>query len=62
MSEENKRLNKGLAINPAHEEWNFISSIFLKSRPDWTNQGILNLENLSETLDYNLFKMETVDI
>ena len=60
MSEENKRLNKGLVINPAHEEWNFISSIFLKSRPDWTNQGILNLENLNETLDYNLFIMETV--
>ena len=47
-------------INTAHEEEEFISPIFLRSKPDGTNRVILNLKNLNQTLKYNQFKMETI--
>ena len=47
-------------INTAHEEGEFISPIFLRSKPDGTNRVILNLKNLNQTLKYNQFKMETI--
>ena len=39
MSEVNKFIKK--AINATHDEGEFISSIFLRSKPDGTNQVIL---------------------
>ena len=47
-------------INTAHEEGEFISPIFLRSKPDGTNRVILNLKNLNQPLEYNHFKMETI--
>ena len=60
MSEVNKLLKKGIVINTAHEEGEFISPIFLRSKPDGTNRVILNLKNLNQPLEYNHFKMETI--
>ena len=60
MSEANKLLKNGIVINIAHEEGEFISPIFLRSKADGTNQMILNLKNLNQALDYNHFKMETI--
>ena len=60
ISEVNKLLKKGIVINAAHEEGEFISPIFLRTKPDVTNRVILNLKNLNQTLEYNHFKMETI--
>ena len=47
MSEVKKLINKGIVINIAHEEGELISPIFLRSKPDWTNQVVLNLKDLN---------------
>ena len=49
MSEVNKSLKKGIVTSTAHEEEEFISLIFFRSKPDGTNRVILNLENLNQT-------------
>ena len=46
--------------NTAHEEGEFIFPIFLRSKPDGTNQAILNLKTTNQTFEYNHFKMETI--
>ena len=58
MSEVNKLLKKDIVIYTAHEETEFISPIFLRSKTDGTNWLILNLKNLNQTLEYNHFKMD----
>ena len=60
VSEVNKLLKKGIVINTAHQEGESISPIFLSSKPDVTNQVIVNLKNLNQTLEYNHFIMETI--
>ena len=60
MSVVNKLLTKGIVINTFHEEGEFISPIFLRSKPDGTNRVILNLKNLIQTLEYNHFKIEII--
>ena len=60
MSEVNKLRNKSLVINPAHEEGGFISPMFLRSKLNGTNRGILNNKSFNKTLEYNHFKMETI--
>ena len=41
MSEVNKFIKKAIKINATHDEGEFISSIFLRSKPDGNNQVIL---------------------
>ena len=53
---------KSIMINTAQEGKEFISPIFLRSTPDWTNRMILNLENLIQTLKCNHFKTKTVHL
>ena len=60
MSEVDKLLKNGIVINIAHEEGEFISPIFLRSKPDGTNRVILNLKNLNQPLEYNHLKRETI--
>ena len=60
FSEVNKLSNKGIVINIAHAEGEFIFAEFLRSKPDRTNQVTLNLKKLNQTLEYNHFKMETI--
>ena len=60
MSAVNKLLKKIIVTNTAYDEGEFISPIFLRSKPDGTNRVILNFENLSQTLKYNHFNMETI--
>ena len=60
MSEVNKLLKKGIVINTAYEDGEFIPPIFLRWETDGTIRVILNLKNLNQTLEYNHFKMETI--
>ena len=53
---------KGIVINTAQKEGEFISPIFLRSTPDGANRMILNLKNLNQTLEINCVKMETIHL
>ena len=53
---------KGIVINTAQKEGEFISPIFLRSTPDGANRVILNLKNLNQTLEINRVKMETTHL
>ena len=41
-----------------HEEGEYISSIFLRPKPDNTHRMILNLKGLNNFVEYKHFKME----
>ena len=60
MSEVIKLLNKGIVTNTGHNEGEVTSPIFLRSKPDWTNQVILNLKDLNQSLEHSHYKMETI--
>ena len=61
MVEINKLVGKGVIEYTEHEEGEFISPIFFRSKSDGTSRLILNLKILNEFLEYNHFKMETVN-
>ena len=44
VSEVNKLLKKSIVINTTHEKGEFISPIFLRSKPDGTNRVISILQ------------------
>lgn len=48
MSEVNKLSKMGIAKNTANEEGKLISTIFLRSKSDSSNQKILNLKYLKQ--------------
>ena len=58
MAEINKIVSKGVTEYTEHEEEEFISPIFFRSKSDETSRLILNLKTLNEFLEYNRFKME----
>ena len=58
--EINKLVGKGVIEYTEHEEREFISPIFFRSKSDGTSRLILNLKTLNEFLEYNHFKMETM--
>lgn len=60
MSEVNKLSKKGVVKNTANEEGKLISTIFLRSKSDSSNQKILNLEYLKQNWEFNYFKMEDI--
>lgn len=60
MSEVNKLSKKGVVKNTANEEGKLISTIFLSSKSDSSNQKILNLEYLKQNWEFNYFKMEDI--
>ena len=59
-SEINKLLVKGVIIPSTHEPGEFISTIFLRPKPDGTHRMILNLKKLNESVVYRHFKMDTL--
>lgn len=60
MSEVNKLSKKGVVKNTANEEGKLISTIFLRSKSDSSNQKILNLDYLKQNWEFNYFKMEDI--
>lgn len=56
-----KLLKKGVVIPSKHEEGEFISPIFLRSKKDGSYRTILNLKQLNEFVEYQHFKMDTLD-
>lgn len=59
-SEINKLLVKGVIIPATNEPGEFISIIFLRSKPDGTHLMILNLKKLNESVLYQHFKIDTL--
>ena len=56
MVKINKLLGEGVVEYTEHEEGEFISPIFFRSKSDGTSRLILNLK----TMEYHHFKMETI--
>ena len=53
-------LLKGIIRPAPHEPGEFISTIFLRPKPDGTHRMILNLKKLNESVVYHHFKMDTL--
>ena len=61
MKEEiSQRIRKCVIEYTEHKKGGFISPIFFCLKSDWSTRLILNWKTLSEVLEYNHFKMETV--
>ena len=58
--EINKLLQKEVVKLTSHEPGQFISTIFLRPKPDGTHRMILNLKKLNESVKYEHFKMDTL--
>ena len=56
-----KLLEKGVITPSAHEDGEFISTIFLRSKKDGSYRTILNLKHFNEYVQYRHFKMDTLD-
>ena len=61
-SEIQKLAEKGVIIPSTHEEGEFISTIFLRSKKDGKYRTILNLKQFNEFVQYKHFKMDTLDM
>ena len=59
QSEVNKLLQKEVIIPTSNEPGQFISTIFLRPKPDGTHRMILNLKLFSKSVKYEHFKMDT---
>ena len=53
-----KLLTKGVITKCEHERGEYISSIFIRQKPDGSCRLILNLKNLNEDVPYIHFKVE----
>ena len=53
-------LGKGFIEEATHSPGEFISYIFPRPKPDGSIRIILNLSSLNEFIEYNHFKMETI--
>lgn len=61
MSQEiNKLCVKGVLEEVVASSDQFLSSIFLRPKPDGSFRMILNLKNLNKYVEYNKFKMDTL--
>ena len=58
--EINKLLQKEVMKLTSHEPGKFISTMFLRPKPDGTHRMILNLKKLNESVKYEHFKMDTL--
>ena len=59
--EIDKLLSKGLPQVSSSEEGEFISSVFVRPKPDGTFRVILNLQCFNEFVQYYHFKMDTLE-
>ena len=59
-SEIQNLLKKGVIRNSSHEPGKFISPTFLREKSDGGYRLILNLKKLNESVEYKMFKMETL--
>ena len=55
-----KLLNKGVIEKVQPQATQFISSIFLRPKPDGSHRLILNLKKFNETVVYHHFKMDSI--
>ena len=55
-----KLVNKGVIKKVRPEATQFISSIFLRPKPDGSHRLILNLKKFNETVVYHHFKMDSI--
>ena len=53
-------LQKTVIVETSHEQGEFISSVFVRSKKDGSHRVILNLKNLNKHVQYNHFKMDTL--
>ena len=53
-------LQKAVIVETSHEPGEFISSIFVRPKKDGSHRMILNLKNLNKHVQYNHFKMDTL--
>ena len=53
-------LQKAVIIETRHEPGEFISSVFVRPKKDGSHRMILNLKNLNKHVQYNHFKMDTL--
>lgn len=60
QSEINKLLQKEVIVPARNEPGQFISTIFLRPKPDGTHRMILNLKQLNKSVEYEHFKMDTL--
>ena len=56
-----KLLLKGVIQESQHESGEFISTIFLRPKPDGSHRSILNLKGLNCFVQYHHFKMDTLE-
>ena len=55
-----KLLKKNIIKETIHEKTEFVSSIFLKEKPDGSFRFILNLKKFNKSVKYKHFKMENI--
>ena len=60
-SEINTLLEKTLIVKAHHEPGEFISPILVRPKKDGSHRMILNLKNLNTHVEYNHFKMDTLE-
>ena len=60
-SEIHTLLEKGVVVTTTPEPGEFISPIFVRPKKDGTSRMILNLKNLNKHVEYNHFKMDTLE-
>lgn len=53
-------LEKAAIVETSHEPGEFISSVFVRHKKDGSHRMILNLKNLNKHVQYNHFKMDTL--
>ena len=59
-AEISKLVNKGVIQKVQPEATQFISSIFLRPKPDGSKRLILNLKKINENVVYHHFKMDSI--
>ena len=60
QSEFNKLLQKEVIVPARNEPGQFISTVFLRPKPDGTHRMILSLKQLNNSVEYEHFKMDTL--
>ena len=59
-SEISNLLEKAVIVETIHEPGEFISSVFVRRKKDGSHRMILNLKNLNKHVQYNHFKVDTL--
>ena len=61
QQEINTLLAKGVIQQSHHEPGEFISTIFLRPKPDGSFRMILNLKEFNKSVEHHHFKMDTLE-